>query len=302
MRLSGWGYLIKEGLKNIWNNRIMSIASICVLVSCLTLTGSAMLISYNVSDLVEKVGSENMVDVYLDDDIGEVEAVVDIGPALREITNISDVVFVSKEEAIENYKEDLGEWYDEMTGEGNPLPNAYRVTMADLSLYEQTVEQISNIDGVQKITDRSDIANKLTSLNNLVTVIGFWLVVVLGVISLFIVSNSIKMTMYNRRFEISIMKSVGATNTFVRIPFFFEGMTIGLIAGAITSGILFFLYEAVSSGITNIAAYLVAIPYETFALPLTIIFIGCGMVVGAVGSLISMHKYLKIEGGETLGW
>ncbi len=302
MRLSGSGYLIREGLKNIWHNRMMSIASICVLVSCLTLTGSAMLVSYNVSSFVSKIGSDNMVTVYLDDEVGDVEAVIEIGPQIRDIENVSDAVFVSKEEAIKDYKEDLGEWYEEMTGEGNPLPNAFRVTMTDLAQYEQTVDQIAKIDGIQKIGDRSDIASKLTSLNNLVKVIGFWIVVILGIVSLFIVSNTIRMTMYSRRFEISIMKSVGATNTFVRIPFFVEGMFLGLIAGLITSMLIFFLYEGVTTAILKVAVYLEAIPYGTFALPVSIIFVCCGMIVGAIGSIISMRKYLKIEGGETLGW
>ncbi|MDD5923474.1 MAG: permease-like cell division protein FtsX [Clostridia bacterium] len=302
MRLSGSGYLIREGLKNIWHNRMMSIASICVLVSCLTLTGSAMLVSYNVSSFVSKIGSDNMVTVYLDDEVGDVEAVIEIGPQIREIENVSDAVFVSKEDAIKDYKKDLGEWYEEMTGEGNPLPNAFRVTMNDLAQYEQTVDQIAKIDGIQKIGDRSDIASKLTSLNNLVKVIGFWIVVILGIVSLFIVSNTIRMTMYSRRFEISIMKSVGATNTFVRIPFFVEGMFLGLIAGLITSMLIFFLYEGVTTAIRKVAVYLEAIPYSTFALPVSLIFVCCGMIVGAIGSIISMRKYLKIEGGETLGW
>ncbi|MCR5635735.1 MAG: permease-like cell division protein FtsX [Clostridiales bacterium] len=302
MKLSGCGYLIKEGLKSIWHNRAMSIASVGVLVSCLVLTGAAMVVSYNVSAIVTKVGADNMVNVYLEDDISEVQAVIEIGPKIREIPNVSDALFVSKEEAIADYKDELGQWYDEMTGEGNPLPNAYKVTMSDLSLYDDTVQQLSQIDGIQKISDRRDIASKLTSLNNLVTVIGFWLVVVLGVVSLFIVSNTIRITMYSRRFEISIMKSVGATNTFVRIPFFIEGMTLGFIAGIITSLILFFIYEGVAAVIVNVAEYLVAIPYDTFMLPISAIFIASGMIVGALGSLISMHKYLKIEGGETLGW
>ena len=302
MKFASYGYLIKEGFKSIWNNRIMSFASIGVLISCLLLTGAAELIAFNVSNLVKEIGNDNMITVYLDDDINEVEAVVKIGPALREVKNVSDAVFVSKDEAIEAYEEDLGEWYYEMTGDGNPLPNAFHVTMIDLSEYKDTVDLIKAVDGVQEVSDRSEIANKLTAMNELVKIVGFWLIVILGIISLFIISNTIRMTMYSRRFEISIMKSVGATNNIVRIPFLVEGMTIGIISGVLSSVILFFVYDGISSAVQSIAPYIKLISYNNIYLEVTLIFILTGCVIGAFGSILSMHKYLKKEGGEILGW
>lgn len=302
MKLSGIGYLIGEGFKNIWNNRMMSLASIGVLLSCLTLTGAAYLASYNVSEIVSEVGRDNVITVYLDDNIGEIDSVMNIGPKIREIDNIIDVTFVSKDEAIEQYQDDLGEWYEEMTGEGNPLPNAFHVTMEDLSRYDETVSKIKSLDGIQKISDRRGLASKLTNLNDMVTRLGYIIIVVLGIISLFIISNSIRMTMYSRRYEISIMKSVGATNLFVRIPFLVEGMVLGIISGALSILALKLVYEVIGVGIENFAAYIDLVDFSEVLYVIIPAFIFGGMFIGMIGSSISMGRYLKKEGGEILGW
>lgn len=299
--MRGFGYLIKEGFKNVWNNRMMSLASIGVLVSCLIITGAAVLLSLNVNSVVESVGRENQITVFLDDDITELQAVMEVGPEIRKIANISDCVFYSKEEAIAQLEEELGDLFSELQGDANPLPHAFHVTMIDLSQYDETVKDITEIDGVYKISDRSDIASKLTSLNTLVTQIGLWIIIVLGIISLFIISNSVRMTMYSRRFEISIMKSVGATDSFVRVPFVIEGMVIGLISGLISAVCIAFLYEGVIVAVQYIIPFS-EINYSDIAFKMTIAFVALGVAVGALGAAISIGRYLKKEGGEILGW
>lgn len=299
--MRGLGYLIKEGFKNVWNNRMMSLASIGVLVSCLLITGAAVLLSMNVSSVVGSVGRDNQVTVFLNDDVTELEAVMEIAPKVRELTNIEDCSFYSKDEAITKLQDELGDLFSEMQGDANPLPHALHVTMTDLSLYDDTVSDIMGVDGVYKISDKSDVAKKLTSLNTLVTQIGLWIIIVLGIISLFIISNSVRMTMYARRFEISIMKSVGATNWFVRIPFIIEGMVIGVVSGIISSVCVAFLYEGVIVAVQYIIPFS-EIDYSTVALKMTIVFILLGMLVGALGAFISIGRYLKREGGEILGW
>lgn len=216
MHLSGFGYLIKEGFKNVWTNRIMSIASVCVLVSCLVLTGSAVLFSMNVSNIVEKVGDSNETTVYLEDDLSKIEAVY-VGRDLKKTSNITSVEFYSKDDAFKEYKEKLGDEVFANLKDDNPLPDAYKISMEDLSKYDQTVEKIMKIKGVDSVLNRRDIAKKLTDIDNLVRSLSFWIILALTIISLFIISNTIRATMHNRRFEISIMKSVGATNAFVRI-------------------------------------------------------------------------------------
>ncbi|MBE6824612.1 MAG: ABC transporter permease [Ruminococcaceae bacterium] len=301
MNFSSFGYLIKEGFKNIWSNRMMSLASVGVLISCLILTGSAIMLSVNVSTIVASVGDSNVTTVYLDDDITELEAVY-IGKTLSGIENVTDATFYPKDEAILAYKDVLGEEvFVNMSGDDNPLPHAYHIVMADLSLYDQTVEKLLSVDGVNSVSSRSDVAEKLTSLNTLVTMMSFWIVLALAIISLFIISNTIRMTMFSHRFEISIMKSVGATDSFVRIPFVIEGIIIGLVSAGISVGALILLYDAVIKAVQNILPF-EYVPFTDVMWFIIIAFVAAGVLVGALGSLLSIRKYLKQEGNEILGW
>ncbi len=301
MKFSGFGYLIKEGVKSIWTNRMMSIASIGVLISCLLLTGTASLLSLNVSRAVDKVGSANVTRVFLKQEVTDLEA-VQLSHEFGMLANVSKTEFISKEDALNGYEETLSEAvFDRLRGSENPLPNAIDVTMKDLSLYDQTVSDIKAFDKVDSVRDTREIATKLSNLNKLVNNMSIWIVLALTLVSIFIISNTIRMTMYSRRFEISIMKSVGATDAFVRIPFVIEGMTIGLISGILTSGLLFVLYDAIMKAIENIAKFNL-VPYKEVALPISLIFILAGIVIGALGSLLSIGRYLRKEGNELLGW
>ena len=299
-RLSTVLYLLKEGTKNIWNNRSMSLASIGILISCLLLTGAAVLISFNVKDVIKSIGDKNVVYVYLDDDISTLEA-ISLGQEIKKIPNITDCSFYPKDEAIEQYRESLGEIFDEMTGKSNPLPNAYHISIEDLSKYDETVAKIQAVEGVNKTSNRREVAEKLTDLDRLATSAGIWIVIILGLISLFIISNTIRMTMYSRRFEISIMKSVGATDLFVRIPFVVEGMVIGFISGIIASFVLMFLYDGIMAAVNNIVKFN-WISFGSLYWQILGVFVLAGVVVGVLGGFISIGKYLKKEGGEILGW
>lgn len=299
--MRGFGYLVKEGFKNVWSNRIMSIASVCVLVSCLILTGAAELLSLNVEKVVDSVGQSNETTVYLKDSVSELEAVY-IGKDIEKIDNVTSVRFYSKDDAFETYREELGdELFERISEESNPLPDSYIVAMDDLSLYEDTIKKIQAVDGVDTISNRSDIAKKLTDISNLVNMICIWVVIALVIISLFIIANTIRATMYSRRFEISIMKSVGATNSFVRLPFLVEGMIIGLISSVVATGCISFLYNA---GMNAIEQF---IPFTSIPLSDVIVFVAAayliaGVLIGFFGSFISIRKYLKMEGNEILGW
>lgn len=300
MRFSGLGYLIKEGFKNVWVNRIMSIASVCVLVSCLVLTGSAALFSMNVSNLVDTVADSNETNVYLKDNISKIEAVY-VGREIQKLDNIEKTDYYSKDEAFKDYKEKLSDEVFAYLKDDNPLPDAYKVSMKDLSKYDSTVEKILKIKGVETVRSRRDIAKRLTEINNLVQTLSFWIILALAVISLFIISNTIRATMHNRRFEISIMKSVGATNTFVRIPFIIEGMVIGAIASILSTVALIFLYNGFSSIITDFITFN-PIPITGVIWYVAAIFVVSGIIIGALSGFISIRKYLKKEGKEIIGW
>ena len=299
--MSSFGYLIKEGFKNLMHNRLMSLASIGVLISCLILTGSAVMLTINVSNIVAKVGDTNVTKVFLVDEYTKLEAVYK-GKDISSVENVESVEFVDKDESIQAYRDQLGEEvFANMTGDDNPLPYAYNVTMKDLSKYDDTVAEIKQVEGVASVSSHREVAEKLTSLSSFITTMSFWIILALAVISLFIISNTIRMTMFSHRFEISIMKSVGATNAFVRIPFIIEGIVIGLISALVSIGLLFVLSDAVINFARNILDFEYT-PFKEVMWPIIGGFCGAGVLVGALASVVSISRFLKHEGNEVLGW
>lgn len=303
MKLHNFCYLLKEGFRNLKGNRTMTIASIAVLVSCLLLTGAAMMFSMNINMAMELVEGNNSVTVYLNEEIPTLES-IQIGEKLRQVDNVESCEFVSKDEALESMMELLGDdgtVLEGLTGSENFLPDAYDISMKDLTKYDETIAAIQKVEGVDHITDYSDIADKLTQLDNLVAMVGFWVILLLAVVSLFIIANTIRVTMYSRRMEISIMKSVGATNWFVRWPFVVEGMVIGIVAGILASAFLFVLYQSVVSVISGIAAFFTPIDINALLFPFTLGFMAVGAAFGALGGAISIGKYLRKGGSELVG-
>ena len=280
---------------------MMSIASVIVLVSCLILTGTAALFSVNISETVKKTGEGNVTRVFLEESVIDGQ-VIYIEEEIKRIPNVEKTQFISKDEAIKSYQNSMREdIFNQLIGEGNPLPHAIDVTMTDLSLYDQTIENILKVEGVDDVRDTREVANKLSSLSNLVNTMGLWIVIALVLVSIFIISNTIRMTMYSRRFEISIMKSVGATDSFVRIPFVIEGMFIGLLAGIIASVVTVFLYGAMANVVKSITQINLT-PYSQIGWIVNAAFIVAGVLIGALGSVLSIGRYLRKEGNELLGW
>ena len=299
--MSSFGYLIKEGFKNLVHNRLMTLASIGVLISCLVLTGSAVMLTINVSNIVDSVGDTNVTKVFLDDSYTKLEAVYK-GKELSQVANVSQVEFIDKDEAIQAYRDQLGdEVFANMSGDDNPLPYAYSVKMDDLSKYDDTVARIKEVDGVASVSSHREVAEKLTNLSSFITTMSLWIILALAIISLFIISNTIRMTMFSHRFEISIMKSVGATNAFVRVPFIIEGVVIGLISAIIAIVLLFVLSDAVINSVQKILDF----KYTRFTevmWPIIGSFVGAGVLVGSLGSMVSIRRFLTHEGNEILGW
>lgn len=299
--MSSFGYLIKEGFKNLVHNRLMTLASIGVLISCLVLTGSAVMLTVNVSNIVDSVGDTNVTKVFLDDSYTKLEAVYK-GKELSQVANVAQVEFIDKDEAIQAYRDQLGdEVFANMSGDDNPLPYAYSVKMDDLSKYDDTVAKIKEVEGVASVSSHREVAEKLTNLSSFITTMSLWIILALAIISLFIISNTIRMTMFSHRFEISIMKSVGATNAFVRVPFIIEGVVIGLISAIVAIVLLFVLSDAVINSVKNILDF----QYTRFTevmWPIIGAFVGAGVLVGSLGSMVSIRRFLTHEGNEILGW
>ena len=242
---SSFRYLFKEGFRNTWSNRMMSIASICVLMSCLVLIGCASMIFLNIESLLGRIEEENVVMVYIKDDTADAD-ITAMGNTLKGIDNVKEVEFVPKEDAwaeqLATMEEAQAKFFTEISSD-IPLPDAYKVTVDDLTYFDQTVNQIEKLDHIDTIRENKDLAEKLVTIRHGVEVISIVIVAVLLAISVFIISNTIKLTVYSRRLEISIMKSVGATNSFVRLPFVVEGMILGIISGVISLGLVWAFYE-----------------------------------------------------------
>lgn len=301
MKLSSITYLLKEGIRNIWTNRMMSFASVGVLVSCLLLTGAAILFSMNIDSAMSDLEADNSIRVVLDDELPTLEG-IQVGEKIKQLGNIETCEFVPKDEAIKKYLGDDETLLAGLTGSDNPLPDAFRISLTDLSLYDETIEQIRALDGVQQVDDYSEIADKLTSLDQLVATAGLWIVILLSVVSLFIIANTIRVTMFSRRLEISIMKSVGATNWFVRFPFVVEGMIIGLLSGLVSGLLLNLAYGKMLEAVTNIVPFFTPVPLGPMSLQIYLYFIAAGVLFGALGGAISIGRYLRKEGGDIVGW
>lgn len=305
MNGSSLRYLFKEGFRNTWSNRMMSIASICVLMSCLVLIGCASMIFLNIESLLGRIEEENVVMVYIQD--GTADADINaMGDSLKKMDNIKEVEFVSKESAwqeqLDTMEEAQAKFFTEISSD-IPLPDAYKVTVEDLSKFDSTVDQIKQLQHIDTIRENKDLAQKLVTIRHGVEVISIVIVAVLLAISVFIIQNTIKLTVYSRRLEISIMKSVGATNGFVRLPFVVEGMILGVISGVISLGLVWAFYEFAIRQFGDLISSLglEALKFSNYALPMLGIFIAIGIVTGVGGALLSMGKYLNKEGSERHG-
>ena len=343
MKLSSLRYLTKEGFKNTWANRLMSIASIGVLVACMVAIGLAILISENAKLALGNLEKQNVVMAYMKDytwafysDKEETETAENteqtetaedaeqpdengikssdyvihneeeakaLCDEIAKLDNVESVEYISGDEGLEEVKKDFlkgQEEYFTFLDEkyGNPLSGAAKVTMKDMSLFGVTLEKIEKMNGVDTVQSYSDLAEKISAIKKGLAIAGFWIVAILLAISLVIVSNTIRITMYNRKLEISIMKAVGATDSFVRIPFVIEGILIGVISALISEGILYFCYRVATEAICATLGTNDIIKYSDLAWILLGIFACIGVVAGVIGSITMISKYLHKEGSE----
>jgi len=289
-------YLTKEGFRNVWVNRLMSLASVSVLMACLVIIGLGAMIFFNIDALLDTIERQNVVMVYVDKAATD-EQTSQIGNQLKTMNNISDCIFVPKEDAFEAQKQAMGDDAALLEGlDENPLPDAYKVTVADLTQFKATVDGIKKLDFVDTVRENSDVADKLIGIRKGVTAVIIGMVSLLFIVSLFIISNTIRITMFSRKLEISIMKAVGATNWFIRWPFMVEGMLLGVIAGLVSFGVLAVLYQGMVYVFSDVLAIFTPVAFCGYAGYILLAFMVVGIFTGSFGSLISMGKYLKEQG------
>jgi len=300
MKLRSVRYLTVEGFKNIWLHRLMTLASVCVLVSCMLLIGVAVLLSFNVEKAFGTLKDSNVVSVVLKDNeknpIKKEEALV-IEQEIKKIANIKTTRYVSREESADSFRESMGSIYDEFFEDNNFLPTIIEVTFEDQARYEKTIAKIGQIEGVEYVNFSEGLTEKLVGIQNVINTAGFWIIGLLLITALVIISNTIRITMASRRLEISIMKAVGATNSFIRLPFIVEGITFGLVSAVATTGLLYLVYNSTIDKVKEFS-FMNLIPYSDVVWYLFAGFCLIGILAGSIGSFISISKYLRKEGSE----
>lgn len=291
-------YLTREGFRSIWVNRLMSLASVAVLMACLLIVGCGTLVFVNINAVLDRIEDQNVIMVYVNDDATEYETTY-LKVRLQDTPNVADVLFIPREEAFKQQLADLGDDAQLLDSlDSSILPNAYKVTIKDMAAFSETVETIRTYDSILQIRESSDIANKLTTIRTAVTYIGLGVVAMLFLVSIFIVANTVRITMFSRRLEISIMKAVGATNAFIRWPFMVEGVLLGIIAGVVSLFVVWGMYELAINSFVDILAIFGGEPvaFTDYALYMLGGFVAVGILTGTFGSAVSMGKYLKEQG------
>lgn len=296
-------YLVKQGLSNLWLNRLMTFASIGILTACLILIGGASLVAVNVRDIFHHVEGQNEMRVYFYDEAtdAEIESVENRLIAMSE--DIAEYRFINKDNALLELGEKMGENADILDGylDDNPLPVSFSIKLNDVSKTEAIQKELEVMPGVEEVSAQTGVANTLTGLEKVLLIFGGIIVVILILASIVVIQNSIRLTVFARRREINIMKYVGATNGFIRLPFVVEGMTVGIIAAILGFGLIFGIYTGVlrifeSSTIGGLVASLAGnlIPFSQVWLWLAIGFLIFGILLGAIGSSSAIRKYLKV--------
>ena len=290
-----FGYFFKEGAGNMFTHGFMSFAAVGITVACLIVMGTFSLITYNANENLKELQRENAVLAFVDDTLDE-ETARSIGEELAVLPNVADCTFVSREEARDDYvaKYDEDELYSDL--EADVFRHRFVIHLIDSEQMAETRVAVESVPGVAKVRADEAISNGFVTVRNIVGVVSVALIAILLIVSVFIISNTIKLTTFDRRDEIAIMKMVGATNSFIRWPFVFEGMLLGLCGAVAAFALQWFLYGAMSGAIMeNDTLQLVSIiPFNKNCGPVAAAFVLAGLVVGVGGSLTAIRKFLRV--------
>ncbi len=297
MRYNVIGYLISEGFRNVLKNKKSTIASLMIMCATMLIFGLFFLVGENINYMMQGLEKEQGMSVFLKKGISE-EEIKKVEEDIKKVPYVATTTFVSEEEAFNTMVEKLGQRLMETYQSKNPLKASFMVTLTDLEQLDLVQGQISQIENVNNIEARPDVIDTLINVANGIRFISTGILVLLVIISIFIIANTIKLTVHARRKEISIMKYVGATNGFIRWPFIVEGIIIGIVSAGISIALLGLGYNAlVGQIVTSIITTMSGIKLLTFSevFPLVItVYLVLGMGVGALGSIISMKKYLEV--------
>lgn len=301
MKFSGIKYLVEQGIDNVWKNRMMAFASFCVLLVSLLLVGLSVLAYYNVNSIIGGIESKNEVIVYLNDDTTDPQ-IEEMGKKLQAMANVTEASFYSKEEAFESLKSSMAEHevLFESLGDDNPLVDAYRLKVRDISEISNTIAQIEKMEHIYSIRAPYDFVNILLQLRSILTWVMGAIIFAMIIVSMVIISNTTKASVFARREEIQIMKYVGATNAFIRLPFFVEGMVTGFLAGCSALVITWLLYDALVGILQDQVALLSIIgmgsiiQFSEIYIQVTLSYVIGGALIGAIGSVICTRRHINV--------
>lgn len=294
MRLNRSGYLIREGFRSIGTHGFMSFATVTIIMACLIIMGSVTLLSLNIDRLIKDLENQNEVVAFVDDSYTEDSARA-LQSAIEEIDNISSVQFVTRGEAfdtfMENYDSTLAEGLDDQV-----LRDRYVIYLTDISRMAETKQALEDIEGVAKVNAHLDYAKTFITIRNVVSVVSLALIAMLVFVSIFIMSNTIKLATFGRREEIAIMKMVGASNGFIRLPFVVEGLVLGILGGGLGFLAEWGIYELLTKKIVSSVAgsFFPVLPFAQIALPMFIAYMAIGVIIGAFGGVNAIRNYLDV--------
>ena len=296
MKLTNLGYLLKEGIKGIFTHGFMSFAAVCVTVACLLIVGSFSILVYNVNIMVEELNQTNEILAYVDETLSDADA-KSVGTKINMIDNVLRADFIPREEALENFIADHQEEEASFSGlDASDLRHRFRIVLEDNHYIKETDQAVRNIPGVVKTVAEYEMAQGFSTIQDVLHLVSLGIIAVLLAVSLLIISNTVKLAMYDRKEEIGIMKMVGATNGFIRLPFVVEGFTLGMLGAALAFGLEWVMYDAMVQKIGEVDALRLFkfVPFEELLIPMVVTFAAAGMFVGIVGSWTSIRKFLNV--------
>ncbi|CAM2883779.1 permease-like cell division protein FtsX [Hathewaya histolytica] len=296
MKTSNIKYFVIESVKSLRRNRTLSFASVATVMATLFIFGVFMMSMVTINGVIDQVGSNLQADIYLKDEVTK-EQLKKVKDTIQSVEGISNIEFEDKKQALENAKKRFGEDGEELVKgleENNPFPMAYIVTVSKPEQISKVVEAVKDVPGVQKIRDVRAIANKIQRISQSLNILGVGMFSILIFVSIFLIGNTIKLAVFSRRREIGIMKFVGATDWFIRWPFIIEGMLIGFFGSILSTTLLYYIYKIFVYGklMDNLFVKLVNPSY--ILVNLSWKFVIAGAIIGALGSILSIRKYLKV--------
>ena len=301
MRISSAAYLLKQGIRNVWNNGILSFALFCILTISMLMFGFTVIISANITSMISDIETKNEVIIFLTDDADDAY-IEELGEKLKSTPNISQVSFYSKEEAFTDIKKDMADAEDIFSylGEESPLPDAYRIRINDIGEMSSTLMAINGFEHIEKVKAPYDFVNVLTGLKTITTMLSVCILIALIIVSSVMIINSTRASVDARKKEIYIQRYVGATSNFIKVPFFIEGITIGILAGVLATVLTWLIYDGITELLSTETTLIAAmgtggfIPAEKFIWYVAAAYVIAGAAICSFGTIISMRKHAKI--------